>query len=196
MIGLMKKIKPEREKFDLYKVLAILLLVSLSFSLVVSLAQIIIEATKQEDTHFRAWWLWTGYWEFIYFFCIIVVAFKWRPSQNNHRLVFKDIADNYLGSLNSVVPSSQQSHNSAYADYTPSSQLPKRKIGSAPPSFSRIAAVPVKSSDGGALKKKQEEEEEGSVIDLNDDLIVKGAPTLGREPSSESETDSSSSSSE
>jgi len=101
----------EKLKFQMYRVLGILLIVSLSFSIVVTLAQLVIELLDQIDIHFRAWWLWNSYWEFIYFACVLVVAWIWRPTSQNHRyaysqLVVDDIDDGEVVELDETVTAS------------------------------------------------------------------------------------------
>jgi len=64
----------EGEKFNMYKRLGILLLISLILSVVILITQLVITALNQADLHFRVWWLWEGYWEFIYAACILYIS--------------------------------------------------------------------------------------------------------------------------
>jgi hypothetical protein len=81
----------EGEKFIMYKRLGVLLLLSLILSVVILITQLVITALNQSDLHFRVWWLWDGYWEFIYAACIFYIAWVWRPTDNNLRFAYTEI---------------------------------------------------------------------------------------------------------
>jgi len=93
----------ESEKFAMYKRLGVLLLLSLILSVVILITQLVITALNQSDLHFRVWWLWEGYWEFIYAACICFIAWVWHPTDNNLRFAYTEIGKELSEDNQSVV---------------------------------------------------------------------------------------------
>uniref|UniRef100_A0A6B2L5C0 GOST seven transmembrane domain-containing protein n=1 Tax=Arcella intermedia TaxID=1963864 RepID=A0A6B2L5C0_9EUKA len=92
MLGTVRNLKNnESLKLTMYKRLALLLILSIILSVTIVVLQIMIQITDTSDTYFRVWWLWEGYWEFIYFACISFVAWVWRPSDHNSRYAYAKI---------------------------------------------------------------------------------------------------------
>jgi len=95
MYKTLRKLKTnEGEKYVMYKRLSILLVLSICCSVVIVVTQIIILLTDTADEHFRAWWLWEGYWEFIYAACTFYVAWIWRPNDRNLRFAYIELGNN------------------------------------------------------------------------------------------------------
>jgi len=63
----------------------------------------VITALNQSDLHFRVWWLWEGYWEFIYAACIFFIAWVWRPTENNLRFAYTEIGREDIDMDQSIV---------------------------------------------------------------------------------------------
>jgi len=68
-----------------------LLIGSLVCSVIFFILQNFIELVSEDDDAFRVWWIFTLYWEFIYFIVITYIAYIWLPSQNNLRYAYEDI---------------------------------------------------------------------------------------------------------
>jgi len=94
----------EGEKFVMYKRLGVLLILSLILSIMILVAQLIITSMDAADDHFRVWWLWEGYWEFIYAACIIFVAWVWRPTENNLRYAYSEVGRGDDEDMDHAVP--------------------------------------------------------------------------------------------
>jgi len=85
------KSKVHLEKYTMYRNLSMVLIGSLFCSVIFFIMQFIIEFIEREDDAFRVWWIFTLYWEFIYFIVIANVAYIWLPSQNNLRYAYEDV---------------------------------------------------------------------------------------------------------
>jgi len=85
------------KKYTMYKRLSILLVLSICCSVIIVATQLLILATDSSDEHFRAWWLFEGYWEFIYAACICYVGWIWRPNDRNSRFAYSEVGNNDEG---------------------------------------------------------------------------------------------------
>jgi len=70
-------------KFERYKKLVILILTCLALSILLGIAQVIVEATGVQDDYFKYWWIWEMYWQLVYVVAVIAISIIWRPSENN-----------------------------------------------------------------------------------------------------------------
>jgi len=81
----------EGEKFQMYKRLALILVLSIALSVVIIVFQMVIDILDKADDNFRVWWLFNSYWEFVYFACISFVAWIWRPTDKNTRYAYSEL---------------------------------------------------------------------------------------------------------
>jgi len=86
-VRLLRRIE-ELNKYVMYRNLSMILVGCLGVSVIFFITQFFIEATNSDDDAYRLLWIFTAYWEFIYFIIITYVAYIWIPNPNNLRYAF------------------------------------------------------------------------------------------------------------
>jgi len=88
-----KALKKEEfiEKYTMYRNLSMVLIGAAFCSVIFYIIQFFIELISEDDDAFRVWWIFTLYWEVIYFIIITNVAYIWLPSPNNLKYAYEDI---------------------------------------------------------------------------------------------------------
>jgi len=86
----MIELKAEQQtfKFGQYRTLIILILISLALSILLGIAQVIIESQGVQDSYFRWWWIWEMYWQLVYLAAVIAISVLWRPSSLNSQYTY------------------------------------------------------------------------------------------------------------
>jgi len=78
----------QTQKLDMY----FKFILSLSLFFVISVILFFVQsglviADKQDDL-WQLWWIWDAYWEFGYFFVVLLIAVLWWPNENNKRYAY------------------------------------------------------------------------------------------------------------
>jgi len=76
------------EKLSLYKIFAVAMLIFVSLGALCFILQVAFSLAKFHDNMWSFWWVWNAYWELSYLALTLVVAYLWRPNENNLRYAF------------------------------------------------------------------------------------------------------------
>eukprot|EP01119_Soliformovum_irregulare_P004154 TRINITY_DN15168_c0_g1_i1.p1 TRINITY_DN15168_c0_g1~~TRINITY_DN15168_c0_g1_i1.p1 ORF type:complete len:511 (-),score=113.00 TRINITY_DN15168_c0_g1_i1:56-1588(-) len=89
------KTKRQDEKFRMYKVLAIVLLVAYVLSFTFFCIQLGAQYNGKFTDWWKGWFIFTGYWNILYWILLVVLGVLWRPNANNSRYAYSiQIEDN------------------------------------------------------------------------------------------------------
>jgi len=98
----------EMSKLEMYTTMAIVLSTLTFLSIAIFSVEYFFSAISYEDYLWNVWWIFGAYWEFLYLFVTLLIAFLWRPNENNLRFDFTNQLSDYLmeaeGSLLSLQP--------------------------------------------------------------------------------------------
>jgi len=72
----------------MYTGLACTLCVFAVLSVIVYVLQSFFTAINYQDTLWQVWWIFDAYWEYLYIFITLMIAFLWRPNANNERFEY------------------------------------------------------------------------------------------------------------
>uniref|UniRef100_A0A6B2L938 GOST seven transmembrane domain-containing protein n=1 Tax=Arcella intermedia TaxID=1963864 RepID=A0A6B2L938_9EUKA len=81
------------EKLSNYKKLVAFLVFFFIISVVVFFCQVASYVLKLRDQYWQVWWIWDAYWEFGYFFVLLLIAGLWWPNKNNKRYAYSTQLD-------------------------------------------------------------------------------------------------------
>jgi len=162
----MKSLRSKRqtEKLRLYRVLFFVLIPLVIIACILYIIEIVVVAGNQRDKWWAWWWIFDGFWEVGYFVVIVLVAYLWRPNENNDRYAY-----------------SVQLDSEGFAEEMGQVELSDDEEGD--PSLEtadRMDAITTSTSDEGRSKTKEtklkaDEVADAAQIDLDDeeDMDVK-----------------------
>lgn len=75
----------QTQKLDMYKKFIGFLVVFLTFSVLLFFIQTGLTVLNRRDELWQLWWIFDAYWEFGYFFVVLLIAVLWWPNPNNKR---------------------------------------------------------------------------------------------------------------
>eukprot|EP01123_Difflugia_compressa_P011255 TRINITY_DN4436_c0_g1_i1.p1 TRINITY_DN4436_c0_g1~~TRINITY_DN4436_c0_g1_i1.p1 ORF type:complete len:528 (+),score=55.79 TRINITY_DN4436_c0_g1_i1:70-1653(+) len=78
----------QTQKLSMYQKFAAFLVIFLLFSVVLFFVQTGLTALNRRDELWQLWWIWDAYWEFGYFFVVLLISVLWWPNENNERYAF------------------------------------------------------------------------------------------------------------
>jgi len=85
------------EKLHLYEIFATAMLIFISLGALCFILQVAFSLAKFHDNMWSFWWIWNAYWELSYLALTLVVAYLWRPNDNNLRYAFSQIPQEEKG---------------------------------------------------------------------------------------------------
>jgi len=78
----------QTQKLQMYKKFTAFLVIFLLVSVILFLIQSAFLAWNLYDELWQLWWIFTAYWEFGYFFVVLLIAVLWWPNENNERYAY------------------------------------------------------------------------------------------------------------
>jgi len=82
------KLSKQEAKFQMFKILAITLLIAYIFSFTLFIIELVAQWNNYFNSWWRGWFFFDAYWEILYLVILIIIAIIWRPTENNFRYAF------------------------------------------------------------------------------------------------------------
>jgi len=79
-------------KLAMYNRFFYVLLVSVILSTIATLYQLFVKLASNEDAMWRTWWIWNAFWQGLYLVVMTAIAVLWRPTSNNTRYAYSEVA--------------------------------------------------------------------------------------------------------
>jgi len=96
----------QTKKLDMYFKFILSLCLFFVFSVILFFIQSGLVIADKQDDLWQLWWIWDAYWEFGYFFVVLLMAVLWWPNENNNRYAYSvQIDSEEMGTF--ALPSSE-----------------------------------------------------------------------------------------
>jgi len=97
----------QTQKLDMYFKFILSLSLFFVFSVILFFIQSGLVIADKQDDLWQLWWIWDAYWEFGYFFVVLLIAVLWWPNENNKRYAYSlQVDSEEMGTF--ALPSSEE----------------------------------------------------------------------------------------